>query len=180
MTEGEATPVGVGRLPKRVSLGVARSDLTDRVVAKLQSLAEAHGEDECWPWRWARTLPGYGNIRLTALSRNIGAHVAAYVWVHGERPDGTVIMHTCDNPPCCNPKHLFAVTQAENLQDAVRKKRLYCTTGRPFRRLGKPVVAPDGRLWRSTVEAAEALGLTHSAVAHRCRVGWQGWRYGRI
>lgn len=177
MTENDGTPSDAARLRWRASRAISATDLNPSVIARLRSLAETHGEDECWPWRWARTLPGYGNVALRRLGRNIGAHVAAYALAFGCRPDGAVIMHSCDNPPCCNPQHLYAVTQAENLQDAVRKSRLYCTTGRPFRRLGKPVLAPDGRSWPSTLKAAEELGLTHSAVAHRCRIGWRGWRY---
>ena len=52
------------------------------------------------------------------------AHRAAYeLWV-GPIPEGMVICHRCDNPPCCNPDHLFPGTYVENMQDCSRKGRL--------------------------------------------------------
>jgi hypothetical protein len=43
-------------------------------------------------------------------------------WV-GPIPDGQLIRHTCDNPPCCNPAHLLNGTTADNMRDMVRRRR---------------------------------------------------------
>ena len=51
------------------------------------------------------------------------AHRVAYELVHGDLPDGLNVLHTCDNPPCCNPSHLFRGTQLENIRDRTKKNR---------------------------------------------------------
>jgi hypothetical protein len=55
--------------------------------------------------------------------RMIGAHRAAWLVTHGEIPEGQEVCHRCDNPPCCNPAHLFLGSHAENVQDSFSKGR---------------------------------------------------------
>lgn len=56
------------------------------------------------------------------------AHRAAYFFTHGSIPEGLQINHHCDVPACCNPRHLYAGTHAENMRDAVERNR---HVGRP-------------------------------------------------
>lgn len=89
--------------------------------------------DACWPWAAAIAKDGYGQF-WNPLRRTMDlAHRVAYEMTNGPLPAkergifgaaGTVVMHTCDNPPCCNPAHLVAATQFENMQDCFRKGRL--------------------------------------------------------
>jgi len=95
--------------------------LTAIVIARIWSRIEIRGADECWPWIAAGS-PGYGVIRvgnkLLVVSR-IMAH-AAYGKPSKKKP---YACHTCDNPPCCNPKHLFWGSMKDNLDDASAKGR---------------------------------------------------------
>lgn len=84
------------------------------------------GEDECWEWTKGRDRDGYGQSQGSKWSKALGtsrAHQMAYkTWV-GEVSEGFVVCHKCDNPPCCNPNHLFLGTVADNNNDCISKGR---------------------------------------------------------
>jgi len=77
-------------------------------------------EDECWEWT-AATRRGYGAFWYEG--RHQPASRMVWFFENGEIDNGLVVCHTCDNPPCCNPKHLFLGTGKDNNDDKVRKKR---------------------------------------------------------
>lgn len=52
------------------------------------------------------------------------AHRAAWVEASGPIPLGILVCHRCDNPPCCNPAHLFLGTQSDNIKDGYAKGRI--------------------------------------------------------
>lgn len=79
------------------------------------------GVDECWLWEGARSDTGYGTFTLE--NRSLKPHRLAYELTHGQIPTGMLVCHSCDNPPCCNPAHLFLGTHADNKRDCQRKGR---------------------------------------------------------
>lgn len=91
-------------------------------VESFRNLVQVGSEADCWPFMGAR-VPAGGYGRFTLNRRFMAAHRVAYMLAYGDIPAGLDIMHLCDNPPCCNPKHLRAATTAENMADMRRKGR---------------------------------------------------------
>jgi len=89
----------------------------------------AHGDsDEClvWPFAKHKKLP-YGRVPLNGGEEL--AHRLSYREFCGGIPEGLNVLHSCDNPPCYNPKHLWLGTDSDNQQDCVAKGRKPDTTG---------------------------------------------------
>lgn len=78
-------------------------------------------EDDCWIWNAGKFSNGYGQFRLGKIK--VKAHRLAYFYHHGEINNELRVLHKCDNPPCCNPHHLFLGTDADNVADRERKGR---------------------------------------------------------
>ncbi len=75
----------------------------------------------CWRWTGARVTTGYGVLRINR--KPVLTHRLMYAHTHGDIPRMAVVMHSCDTPECCNPKHLTIGTHKENTQDMLRKGR---------------------------------------------------------
>ena len=82
-------------------------------------------ETGCWPWTGRVNEGGYGVIETTADTGRVRvrAHRVSYELFVGEIPDGLILRHTCDNPPCCRPDHLLIGTRTENSADKVARGR---------------------------------------------------------
>ena len=76
---------------------------------------------KCIEWTGARD-PNYGNRKVDGVMWK--AHRYAWAEANGPIPDGMMVLHSCDNPPCVNVDHLFLGTNMDNLRDASRKGRL--------------------------------------------------------
>lgn len=89
---------------------------------KLWSRVDRRGTDECWPWTGGKSRYGYGHMGH-GRDMQLASHRVAWAVTHGPIPDGLCVLHRCDNPPCCNPAHLFLGTKKENTHDMVGKGR---------------------------------------------------------
>lgn len=78
-------------------------------------------DDECWEWQGSRTKQGYGKLQHETVTKL--THRIAYEFAFGDIPDGLVVRHKCDNPPCCNPSHLETGTYKDNMKDASDRGR---------------------------------------------------------
>lgn len=102
-----------------------------RLNAKL--LKGAGPKRECWEWQGTRLPSGYGRIGIAGKGQGVTdlTHRVAYRIANGEIPPGMEVCHTCDNPPCCNPDHLFLGTHADNMRDMSAKGRAHRQPNRP-------------------------------------------------
>lgn len=105
--------------------------LAERLWARVQKLPNG-----CWEWQGYRGPVGYGQIGLGSRDEGItSTHRAAWIVTNGEIPDGSVVRHKCDNPPCCNPEHLELGTHRDNTEDKVSRGRQARSAALPHTRL---------------------------------------------
>jgi hypothetical protein len=95
---------------------------TDKIIIEFWAFVKRGDPDECWPWIGSRNTKGYGGFRR---QRRLFMANRLSLELKLGRPlrEGMCACHACDNPPCCNPDHLFEGTQADNLRDCRRKGR---------------------------------------------------------
>lgn len=85
------------------------------------SKVDVAGPEDCWVWRGRRDHGGYGAAKNNG--KQMAAHRLAWLIQNGPIPEDRNVCHHCDNPPCCNPSHLFICTQLENVRDCYAKGR---------------------------------------------------------
>lgn len=79
------------------------------------------GPDECWPYIRHCVAGKYGQFYI---GKPVQAHRFSYELEHGVgSAEGFDVLHKCDNPPCCNPAHLFKGTALDNMNDKHAKGR---------------------------------------------------------
>jgi hypothetical protein len=93
--------------------------LTKQDIARFWSKVNVRHPKQCWPWTGS-TRNGYG--RMMTQHGPVSAHRVAYFFFNDQWPTDRAC-HTCDNPTCCNPNHLFDGTQQENVADMIAKGR---------------------------------------------------------
>jgi hypothetical protein len=114
----------------------------------------------CWEWQGVRSPLGYGRY-YPAMGVKLQSHRHAYELAHGAIPEGMHVLHRCDNPPCCNPDHLFLGTHADNMKDRQAKGRTRTGVLRGVSNPGAKFTAEDVR----SIRARVAGGETRTALA---------------
>lgn len=122
---------------------------------------DKHGPDECWNWTAALQGNGYGYFRLSKDVSNIVAHRYSYMEVYGSIPDGMLVCHTCDNPKCVNPKHLFLGTHSDNAKDREKKGR----GNRPHSKLSEQEVVVIKSSTESQSKLASLYDVSRRTIA---------------
>jgi excisionase family DNA binding protein len=123
---------------------------------RIDQYVDRKGPDECWEWKGHRGSNGYGVAYCQGLQMR--AHRVAYMLAKGDIPEGLIILHKCDNPPCCNPAHLRLGTFLDNAEDAINKGRLRF-------KLSKPPSKTPGQIRREFKERIRADLATKDASA---------------
>lgn len=87
----------------------------------IQEFVDVDKKSQCWNWRFAVDREGRAqrgsNGKVTTVSRVV------FELYNGVFAQTLNILHTCDNPPCINPEHLWKGTQTDNILDSIRKGR---------------------------------------------------------
>lgn len=78
--------------------------------------------EECWLWMGTRLRDGYGQFMSRTLG-NMRAHRMSYLIFKGKIPNGMLVCHSCDNPSCVKPGHLWLGTVKDNTDDMIKKGR---------------------------------------------------------
>src|SRR5437773_859033 len=112
-------------------------ELTEQDIQRFWGKVQITGPNECWPWT-ARCLPrGYGQFSVKGTSY-FASRICYYIIYHRD-PSNENVCHSCDNPPCCNPRHLWKGTQKDNIADCIRKGRKH-DPPRPHPDLGERIL----------------------------------------
>jgi hypothetical protein len=87
---------------------------------------QSGGPDACWPYTGVRNHRGYGQFTVGRVEgQKPASRIALELTLGRQLEPGELACHTCDNPPCCNPAHLWLGTNSENMIDAGRKGRIF-------------------------------------------------------
>lgn len=117
----------------------------------------AKGES-CWLWTGKKNDGGYGELQVN--KKIIKAHRFSFILHGGVVQNGHEVCHSCDNPSCVNPAHLFSGTHSDNMRDMARKGRGYWPDTRGERHGASKLTSAD-------VIAIRAATGPQSAVAAR-------------
>ena len=119
--------------------------------------------DGCWVWLARCDRDGYGRIRIGKLM--FRSHRVAWERKNGTIPDGMFVLHTCDNPYCVNPNHLFLGTQTENMKDKNGKGRGSRGIGRWSAKLSESNVLSIRADIRTQEEIAKDYGVNRATIS---------------
>jgi HNH endonuclease len=144
-------------------------ELSDLDRVRVWQRVSQRGPDECWPWTGSKHTRGYGRYSLYRGKRNgasywrvLRATRVIYFLTTGYDPGFAEVLHTCDNPQCCNPKHLRAGTHRENMDDMVNRGRVAVGQNNGRAKLLDAQVAEIRK-----ISSAEALYSERHALAKR-------------
>jgi hypothetical protein len=98
--------------------------LTPKVLAHYwMKVDRSGGPDACHIWTAAKAGRGYGRFWIEGSLYY--AHRIAWIIVNNQDiPPSVLVCHSCDNPACCNPRHLWLGTHTDNTRDMVEKGRV--------------------------------------------------------
>lgn len=148
------------------SKGASRMCTIHTLTSRYWEYVDVKNEEECWEWIGTKTAAGYGVIYWENQLRY--AHRLSLEFDGRPVPSRWHACHTCDNPPCVNPKHLFPGTPHENVKDKVSKGRHIYGENHPNSKLSDTDVLEIRKLasegvWQS--DLAKQFNVHHSHIS---------------
>lgn len=142
--------------------------LSDEQVRE-KLLANIRKNEVCGCWNWLGNCQNNGYGRLKFRNVRSLAHRVSWQVFRGEIPKGMCILHSCDNPRCVNPDHLFLGTKDDNNQDMIEKgrDRKVCGEKSPKAKLTVGQVRELRRLYLEGVkiyQLAPIFGINRSSI----------------
>jgi hypothetical protein len=134
-------------------------------AARFWNFVKKGTADSCWEWQSTTNQSGYGKFWLHG--KTVIAHRVSFLINNGPIPLGEQIRHTCDNPPCVNPKRLLTGTGKENAADALKRDKYRRGSRNGRARLTEDQVIEIRNGWRqgeTQVSMARRFGVSKSAI----------------
>lgn len=134
--------------------------LDDRAKARYWAGVDKRGPDECWPWLNNRSPTGYGRLKFGGKCTQ-STHAALTLDGRPMPFVGAYALHSCDNPPCQNPRHLRWGDAGDNMQDLISRNRSNWASGKTHYSHTKPELMARGdrngsRLYPERLKRGEA------------------------
>jgi hypothetical protein len=149
------------------ALNLKRKTVAERFWEKV----DQRGPDECWPWQNSTNRFGHGEFYVSPERGRVPAHTFAVELATGKRcPPGKEGCHDCDNPPCCNPTHVYYGTRRQNVADMYARGRARVVgSANPRARLTEADVVEMREAFAAGVQLRNSPAATTSATAMSAR-----------
>lgn len=177
------------RIPKseiqRLSL-VCLQDIVDDMVEKrveeektsinLRFFSKVEKTEGCWIWRGAMTASGYGVFSIKC--KYIRAHRASYIIHHGDIPDSSLVLHSCDVRNCVNPDHLHLGTPKQNMDEMRDRGRERKPSGESHSscKLSDADIEEIKRLRKNKVTGVKIANMFGISLQYVYEIAWGKYR----